>query len=84
MELSSTAKERRLVYLFLPFFFFFSIFAWLDHSHFLAVMAIIGLGSVFKPQLDIMMNEVSKKGTKTKMGKEIKAACPFHGLHLYI
>lgn len=41
-------------------------------------MAIIGLGCVFKPQLDIMMNEVQK------MGKEIRAACSFHGLHLYI
>lgn len=34
--------------------------------HFLAVMAIIGLGCVFKPQLDIMVNEVSKNGKRNQ------------------
>ena len=35
--------------------------------HFLAVMAIIGLGCVFKPQLDIMMNEHKKWEKKSRL-----------------
>lgn len=76
MECLVLLRKDTLFTYFSVFFFFFGIcITW--SFHFLAVMAIIGLRCVFKSQLDIMMNDVSKK----KKGKEIRAACSFHGLH---